>query len=206
MTVRTRPPLARFVVAVLAAIAVVILVGACDGSATTDPNATATPNPTGSFAETPSASADASPDGSGAGSPGGGGYVRVPGTRVSMIPQGGFVAASAFNGFGDPSGAAIEVTDIDQPYGEIEPQFTAAELASEGIEVDTRDVVTLPDGREAILVSGTQTIDGVEVQKIILLTGDAAHAALITANVPFSAPDDVEPTALQMVLSTRFEP
>ena len=205
MTDRIHLPLARLAVAVLAAIAVAALVGACGGSATTDPDATATPVPTGSFAETPSASADASPDGSAAVSPGGA-YVRVPGTRVSMIPQGGFVPASAFAGFGDPSGAAIEVTDIDQPFGEIEPQFTAAELASEGIEVDTRDVVTLPDGREAILVSGTQTIDGVEVQKIILLTGDAAHAALITANVPFSAPDDVEPTALQMVLSTRFEP
>jgi hypothetical protein len=182
----------------LAWLGVAVLVVACgSGSATSGQGET----PPRTFASSPS------PDGSSAAtdaaSPAG--LIRVPGTRVSMVLEGAFRPASTFDGFGDPSGAAIEVTEVDQPYSAIAPQVTAEELAPQGIEIQTRDERTLADGREAILLSGTQTIDGVQTQKIILVTGDDESAVLITANIPFTAPDDIEPMALMMLLSTRLD-
>jgi hypothetical protein len=133
------------------------------------------------------------------------GAVQVPGTSIWMVPAAGFLAATSFAGFGETSGAAIEVTEVPEAYAVIAPQVTAAELATEGIDVDTRDDVTLAGGRPAILVSGTQTIDGVDMQKIILVTGDDGTTAFVTANVPFASPDDIEPLTVQMLLSTWFE-
>jgi hypothetical protein len=133
------------------------------------------------------------------------GAVRVPGTSVWMVPSAGFLAASSFAGFAEASGAAIEVTTVPEPYAVIAPQVTAAELATQGIDVDTRDEVTLAGGRPGILVSGTQTINGVDTQKVILVTGDDTTTAFVTANVPFASPDDIEPLTVQMLLSTWFE-
>ena len=133
------------------------------------------------------------------------GAVQVPGTSVWMVPAPGFLAATTFAGFGETNGAAVEVTEVQEPYEVIAPQVTAAELATQGIDVDTRDEVTLAGGRPGILVSGTQTLDGVEMQKIILVTGDDDTTALVTANVPFTSSDDIEPLTVQMLLSTWFD-
>ena len=175
---------------VLALAAVSLSVLACGTPATSAP-ATATPSAASVAPSTPGERPAAA--------------VHVPGTNVWMVPATGFLAASSFAGFAEASGAAIEVTEVPEPFDVIAPQVTAAELATQGIDVDTRDEVTLADGRPGILVSGTQTLDGVDVQKIILVTGDDTTTAFVTANVPFTSPDDIEPLTLQMLLSTWFE-
>ena len=192
MTHRLRPSLAWLAAAALVS-------GACAaGTTSTEPSAAATP------ATTPAASPIASPGA--AASPAPGALVRIPGTRVSMVPQGAFVAATNFDGFGDPSGAAIEVTDVAQPFSVLAPQVTVEELASQGITVQTRDERKLADGHDSVLLSGTQNIEGRDTQKIILVTGDEESSVLITANIPFSSPDGVEPAALAMLLSTVLHP
>ena len=130
----------------------------------------------------------------------------MPGASVWMVPQGNFVAATTFAGFGEPNGAVIEVTEIPDPYAVIAPQVDAETLAEQGIEMDTRDEATLNDGSPAILISGTQTIDGLDFQKVILVTGDEDSSVLITANIPFTAADDIEHMVVAMLLSTTLDP
>lgn len=180
----------------LALVGLVMLVAGCGLPADSTTAATSAPASTAPSSGSASTGADGERPA---------GAVRVPGTDVWMVPAAGFLAASSFAGFADTSGAAIEVTEVPEPYDVIAPQVTAAELATQGIDLDTRDDVTLADGRAAILVSGTQTINGVDMQKVILVTGDDTTTAFVTANVPFASPDDIEPRTVQMLLSTWFE-
>ncbi|HXD76418.1 MAG TPA: hypothetical protein VN616_01360 [Puia sp.] len=118
-------------------------------------------------------------------------HVRVPGTRLFLIPPPHFTLSSWYSGFEKKEVAAIVV--IDQPggsYAASAGSFTKAELESRGVKVlDFRDLTI--NGFPARFAE----VKGPGASKVFeLVFGDPTFAAMVTASN--KAGDDATGAAL----------
>ncbi|HKQ78819.1 MAG TPA: hypothetical protein VJ810_34290 [Blastocatellia bacterium] len=107
--------------------------------------------------------------------------VKVPGTKVSIIPPSGLTPSEQFPGFGDEATmSSILITELPAPYTVFAKGFTEEALATKGMRLLTRKEISL-DGRPGILMHLSQEAQGLAFLKWMVVTGNEKETALITA-------------------------
>jgi hypothetical protein len=101
--------------------------------------------------------------------------VAVPGTTVTLEPPPGFTSATNFAGFEHAaSGSSLMVTELPkEAYDRIAAAFAtreeaARQFATQGVVVTDRATVEV-DGKNVVVLTGTQEVLGVEADKYIAL-------------------------------------
>ncbi|MEL6615031.1 MAG: hypothetical protein AAFQ43_04805 [Bacteroidota bacterium] len=114
--------------------------------------------------------------------------VAVPGTRASLDPPEGYVAAETFPGFQhDDLSASLMVVEVPgAPLAELFEAFTPEALANQGVLAARVDTVEV-GGQMAALVTGWQRAYGESFDKWILVTGDSAGVVMVNAALPREA-------------------
>jgi len=129
---------------------------------------------------------------------------RVPGTGVGLVPPSGFAPAKQFSGFQNPEAdASIVVTEIAGPVSEVLRGMTRSGLASRGMELIESRTVTL-DGREALLLHVSQSSQGADFFKWMLVGGSAKRTFMVVGTFPAEA-SDLSDSIRQSLLSATWE-
>lgn len=111
-------------------------------------------------------------------------HLAVNGTKVSMVPPTGFVAATKYSGFEQvETGASILVTEIPGPYQQIVSGFTGAALATRGMTLLKTEPVDLQENT-ATLLQVKQTANGITYLKQMLVFGDQTKTVMVTGTYP----------------------
>lgn len=112
------------------------------------------------------------------------GVVHVAGSHVSLVPPPGWEVATSFPGFQEASsGSSILVAELPGPFTEVIAGLTPEGLASKGITLVERSDLTL-DGRQALLIEGTQATAAGEVGRWLLVVGTSNLTALVNGAYP----------------------
>ncbi len=128
----------------------------------------------------------------------------VAGTRVTLQPPQGFVAADRFPGFmNQESGSSIMVTEVPGAFSQVTAGFTREQMAPRGMTLRGSESLTV-DGRPGMLLSITQSARGVVFDKWILAFGDDSTAVLVTGTYPQSRAGQLGEPIKQAVLSARL--
>ena len=131
--------------------------------------------------------------------------VRVPGTRVSLDPPSGFLAAENFSGFQLASrGASIVITEIPGPVSEVQKGMTPKGLASRGMALLQSQTVNI-EGQDALLLHVSQSARGTDFLKWMLVGGDARRTVMIVGTFPKSESDLSAPVRKSILTSTWSE-
>ncbi len=116
-------------------------------------------------------------------------HIKVPGTKCSIIPPDGFVAATNFSGFQNESnGASIMINEIPGPFQSIVDGFTVEALKTKGMTFVSKETISLNNSK-AVLVNVTQAAYGVTYIKQILIFGDVKETVLVNGVYPESSND-----------------
>jgi hypothetical protein len=109
---------------------------------------------------------------------------KVPGTKCSLIPPKGFVAATRFSGFQNSEiGASIILTEIPGSYRFIVDGMTAEKCAVEGIILTGKQTIDL-NGLDATMLNASQYINGITYLKQMLVFGDPKNTVLVNGVYP----------------------
>lgn len=130
---------------------------------------------------------------------------RVAGTRVSLTPPPGFVAAERFAGYGlESEGASVMVTEMPAPLAKVLPSLgDPAALGKQSMTLLGREAVRV-GGRSAWLFHYRQTAAGSEFLKWMLVIGDERELVLVTASFPKASARKLSAALRQSVLSARW--
>jgi hypothetical protein len=133
------------------------------------------------------------------------GDVRIPGTRVTLDPPAGFIAAARFAGFQDEArGASIMVTELPAPASQMRGSFTAANLQARGMALRSSEAANF--GRlEGDLIAVTQSVNGTPFDKWMAVTGDGTTSVLIVATYPQALAGQLSAPMRAAVLSARWD-
>lgn len=116
-------------------------------------------------------------------------HVAIPGTKTTMIPPPGFVAATTFAGFQQPEkGASILIAEIEVGAENMANSLTESALASRGMKLLQKQRIDL-HGTKATMLKVQQEANGVTYLKQMLVFGDEATAVLATGTYPASNSD-----------------
>jgi hypothetical protein len=130
-------------------------------------------------------------------------HIIVPGTKCSLIPPSGFVAATNFSGFQSAeTGASIMINELPAPYQQLVDGFTAEALKARGMTLISKQSIDLNNSK-ATLIKVTQTANGATYLKQILVFGDVKGTVLINGIYP-EASKIVEGKILDALLSTVY--
>jgi hypothetical protein len=131
---------------------------------------------------------------------------RVPGTKVSLTPPAGFVAADRFSGFQNAqTGASIMVSEIPAPAAEMRASLTAANLQARGMTLKGTEPATI-GGLDADLLAVTQVANGIVFEKWMAVTGDSSTSVLLVATFPQSQAGRLSEPLRRAVLSASWNP
>jgi hypothetical protein len=113
--------------------------------------------------------------------------VRVPGTTVTLVPPAGFTPADRFPGFQrvDMS-ASIVVSELPGPAETMQKGMTRETLASRGMTLIRSETVKA-SGKDALLIHVSQSVDGKEYLKWMLIAGDEKKLVMIVGTFPKEA-------------------
>jgi hypothetical protein len=121
--------------------------------------------------------------------------VRVPGTKVSLVPPPGFSLAQQYPGFErEADQASIMVTELPTPAAEMIKAMTAPALATRGMTLVSSQQAVI-DGHAARLLSVRQKTPAGDVLKSMLIAGDPSMTIMI---VGMSATDASSSTAAEI--------
>lgn len=112
------------------------------------------------------------------------------GGAVGLVPPPAMREASSFSGFENAaSGASITIAELPaEAYGPVILKLDAGEPLPNGLVFPEKgEAATLADGTKAMLVRGTQEIEGIKFAKWLLVAGGSTVTALVTAQVPEAA-------------------
>jgi hypothetical protein len=130
-------------------------------------------------------------------------HIKIPGTKCSLIPPSGFVAATSFSGFQNAeAGASIMVNELPGPYQSMADGFTADALKSRGMTLISKEFVD-HNNAKATLVNLTQSANGIVYLKQILIFGDNNGTILVNGIYP-EASKQLEAKIKEALLSTRY--
>jgi len=108
----------------------------------------------------------------------------IAGTKYSMIPPDGFVAAVNFSGFQhNETGSSIMVSEIPTNFKTLADGFTADNLKAKGMLLIDKKEIDL-NGSKAYYLTVKQKAGDRTYLKQILLCGDANRAAIINGIYP----------------------
>ena len=128
---------------------------------------------------------------------------KVLGTKCSIIPPSGFVAATTFSGFQNAeTGASIMINEIPAPYQSLVDGFTAEALKSKGMTLIKKQTIDF-NGSKATLINLTQPANGTTYLKQMLVFGDTKGTVLVNGIYP-EASKDIEPQIKDALLSTVY--
>lgn len=128
--------------------------------------------------------------------------VAVPGTTVSLEPPQGFVAAEEFPGFQQEDlCAAIQVRELSWPADAAQETMTEEKLASRGMTLLSTQKVEV-GGIDSLLLQVSQTADGMEFLKWMLVTGDARQTVIVIGTFPKAEEAATSEPVLKAMLST----
>ena len=140
----------------------------------------------------------------GTATPAAAGVVRVAGTAVSLAPPSDFVPAKQFPGFQhDRSGSSIMVTEMAGPYAEFRGAMTKEAMATRGMTLLSSESARFAN-LEGLLVSATQTANGIVYRKWLGVFGTAEKTVMLVASFPESAAAALSEPIKQSLLSARW--
>lgn len=130
--------------------------------------------------------------------------VRVPGTKVSLAPPAGFLAARQYPGFEQESGpASIMVTELPGPAGDMLRAMTGEALATRGLILVTAHDRTISGHPARLLHIRQQTVNG-DALKWMLITGDGATTIMIVGTYPAAGSAATGSAIQQSLLTTAW--
>ena len=129
--------------------------------------------------------------------------IKVAGTKCSMIPPSGFVAATTFSGFQNAeTGASIMINELPAPYQTLVDGFTEESLKSRGMTLIKKQTIDFK-GSKATLISLTQSANGTTYLKQMLVFGNAKGTVLVNGIYP-GASKEIEAQIKQALISTVY--
>lgn len=129
--------------------------------------------------------------------------IKVSGTKCSLIPPNGFVAATTFSGFQNAeTGASIMINELPAPYQTLVDGFTAEALKSRGMILLKKQTIDF-NGSKATLINLTQSANGTIYLKQMLVFGDTKGTVLVNGIYPESS-KDIESQIKGALLSTVY--
>ena len=129
--------------------------------------------------------------------------IRVPGTKCSMTPPNGFIAATTFSGFQHTElGVSIMINELPAPYKELVAGFTAEALATRGMKLIRKESIDLNNSKATIFYV-TQSANGTDYLKQMLVFGDPKVTVMVNAIYTEYA-KEIEPTIKEALLSTVY--
>lgn len=132
--------------------------------------------------------------------------IRIPGSRVSLLPLPGFALAETFAGLASPElNASILVVELPAPFAETSGSLSAEGLDSQGIAAIGREETTIA-GAPAVIVSFPQTEEGVEFRKWAAIFGNEIESVLLTASYPAELDGDIGAVMKGALLSAAWSP
>jgi hypothetical protein len=131
--------------------------------------------------------------------------VKVPGTKVSIVPPAGLKPTERFPGFGDEATlSSIMVTEMPVPYPKISEAFTKDGLATKGMNLLSKKEISL-NGRAGILLHVGQEAQSIAFLKWMVITGDEKETVMVTATFPAELKERFSSAMEQSTLSVRWD-
>ncbi len=128
---------------------------------------------------------------------------KVSGTKCSLIPPTGFVAATAFSGFQDmEKGASIMINELPAAYESLVAGFTPDALLSRGMTLINKETIDFKSGK-ATLIKISQQANGITYLKQMLIFGDSNGTVLVNGIYPEAA-NDIATKIKEALLSTVY--
>src|SRR5262245_33011561 len=111
-------------------------------------------------------------------------HVKVPGTKVRLVPPTDLKPSERFPGFwNEDTNASIVITEMPAPYSEIANGFTKEALATKGMSLLSKKDISL-NGRPGILLHVGQEARSIAFLKWMVITGNEKETVLVTATFP----------------------
>jgi hypothetical protein len=128
--------------------------------------------------------------------------VRVPGTKVSLVPPAGFSLAQQYPGFErEADQATIMVTELPTPAAEMINAMTAPALATRGMTLLSSEHATIGGNAARLLRLRQKTPNG-DVAKSMLIAGSRTMTIMIVATFPTDSPSSTRADIQRSLLST----
>lgn len=129
--------------------------------------------------------------------------IKVSGTKCSLIPPTGFVAATSFSGFQNTeTGSSIMINELPAPYQSIVEGFTKEALKTRGMTLISKETIDFNNSK-ATLINLTQPANGTTYIKQMLIFGDTKGTILVNGIYPETA-KDIEAKIKEALLSTVY--
>ena len=130
-------------------------------------------------------------------------HVKVSGTKCSLIPPEGFLAATSFSGFQNAEkGASIMINELPAPYQTLVDGFTADALKTKGMTLISKQTIDFNNSK-ATIISVTQPANGMTYIKQILVFGDAKGTIMVNGIYPETS-KNIESKIKEALLSTSY--
>ena len=130
--------------------------------------------------------------------------VRVPGTKVSLVPPAGFSIAQQYPGFErEADEATIMVTELPTPAAEMIKAMTAPALATRGMTLVSSRQTTISGNAARLLHVRQKTRNG-DVLKSMLIAGDRTMTIMIVGTFAPDAPTSTSADIQRALLSTTW--
>ncbi len=131
--------------------------------------------------------------------------VKVPGTKVSLVPPAGLKPTERFPGFWDEeTSSSIMITEMPAPYVEMARVLTKDALAAKGMSLLSGKEISL-NGRPGMLFHLSQKAQAVDVLKWMVLTGNENDTVIITATFLEEMKDRWSSEMEKSVLSVQWD-
>ncbi len=129
-----------------------------------------------------------------------------PGSRIGLVPPPGMVVSKIFQGFEDrEKNAAIVFVELSsEAYPDIEKGFTVEGLKAQSIDVQSREELSLKNGRGFMVMARQQVpgAPGALARKWALVATEDDLTAIVTVQIPDAAQDAYPDAALRASLAT----
>lgn len=110
--------------------------------------------------------------------------VEFPQLGLAIQQPAGFERAQNFHGFQQAgTGSSLVLTLVPGPFKQVTAGFTKAGLASRGITLRSRQAIGV-QGKPGLLLNVSQSANGQDYLKWIVVFGDASATRMVTATFP----------------------
>jgi len=132
-------------------------------------------------------------------------HVKVPGTKVRLVPPTDLKPSERFPGFWDEeTNSSIVITEMPAPYSEIANGFTKEALATKGMSLLSKKEISL-NGRPGILLHVGQEARSIAFLKWMVITGNEKETVLVTATFPEEMKAQLSSAMEQSALSVQWD-
>ncbi len=129
--------------------------------------------------------------------------VAIAGTKCSMVPPATFVPATRFSGFqNEENGASIMLTELPAPYQLMVEGFTPEALQNQGMKLVSKEIID-HSGSKATLLKITQSANGINYIKLLLLLGTNDYTVIVNGIFP-EAQQKIEAPIKAAILTTAY--